>query len=310
MERYLTLPEDLPSRVRELALDLTAVQPTSHNCALAIESYLRTIPYTLDLPQPPPVRDLVDYYLFDLQRGFCDYSASAMVVLARAAGLPARLVIGYASGVYLPEEARFEVSAADAHAWPEIFFPGIGWIAFEPTGGRPPIVQSSSASDSQAELERTAPKLPFINWEFDIWKLVLISLITIPLITTFVFGLILFDTWWLRRQSPSRAAYLIYRRLLLAGKRSLVKFMPGTTPNEFVDELSQQLINALSIEYPPLVDTMTKRTREIGAIYSQSIYSANKPGAAEKSEIIRSWTSLRYKMVRYMLRSSRHSNKK
>ena len=304
MERYLTLPENLPSRVRELALDLTAVQPTPYDRALAIESYLRTIPYTLELPQPPPVSDLVDYYIFDLQRGFCDYSASAMVVLARAARLPARLVIGYASGVYLPEEARFEVSAANAHAWPEIFFPEIGWVAFEPTGGRPPINRITAASDNQAALEPSTALFPNIRWEFNIRRVVTISLITITLSAIFVFGLTLFDTWWLRRQSPSRAAYLIYRRLRLAGKRSLVKLKPGTTPNEFVDELSQQLINALSIEYPPLVDTLTKRMREIGAIYSQSIYSAHKPGAAEKSEIIRSWISLRYKMVRFLLRNN------
>jgi len=305
LERYRALPEELPSRVRELALDITAVQPTSFDRALAIESYLRTIPYTLDLPRPPPVSDLVDYYLFDLQRGFCDYSASAMVVLARAAGLPARLVIGYASGVYLPEEARFEVSAADAHAWPEIFFPEIGWVAFEPTGGRPAIVRASAPTDNQAALERTAPILPSIDWEYDIRRLVIFGLITITLITIFVLGFFMFDTWFLKHQSPNQAVHLIYRRLFLIGKWRLEKFMPGTTPNEFVDTLSQQLIKTLAIEYSPIADTTTERMRKIGAIYSRSIYSAHTSGDEQKSEIIRSWIGLRYKLVRFLLNTWR-----
>ncbi len=70
-----------------------------------------------------------------------------MVVLARAAGLPARLVIGYATGTYDEAHQRFVVTEADAHSWPEIYFPGYGWIRFEPTGGgliltalhRPPV---------------------------------------------------------------------------------------------------------------------------------------------------------------------------
>ena len=137
--RYLTLPDELPYRVRQLALDLTAVQPNPYDRALAIEGYLREFPYTLNLPAPPANRDVVDYFLFDLKKGYCDYYASAMVVLARAAGLPARLVVGYNSGLYDPQQANYKVTEADAHAWAEVYFPGYGWVEFEPTGGRPPI---------------------------------------------------------------------------------------------------------------------------------------------------------------------------
>ncbi len=305
LDSYLSLPDGLPSRVRELALDITAVQPTSFDRALAIESYLRTIPYTLDLPQPPPVSDLVDYYLFDLQRGFCDYSASAMVVLARAAGLPARLVIGYASGEYLPEEARFEVSAADAHAWPEIFFPEIGWVAFEPTGGRPPILRTSVPNDNQEALEQTTATFPGIDWRSYFRILVMIPVISIALIVLFILGLIVVDTWWLRRQTPSQAIHLIYRRLLLVAKRRLVKIMPGTTPKELVNELNQLLITGLAIEYPLLVETLTKNMQKIGAIYSQSIYSVHNPGKAEQADIIQIWVGLRYKLVRFLLNTWR-----
>jgi transglutaminase-like putative cysteine protease len=81
--------------VLALARDLTATEPTPFDRARAIEAYLRTYPYTLDLPSPKLDRDVVDYFLFDLRQGYCDYYATSMVVLARAAGLPARLAVGY-----------------------------------------------------------------------------------------------------------------------------------------------------------------------------------------------------------------------
>ncbi len=136
-EPYLQLPEDLPNRVRDLAFELTATEPTAYDRAKAIEQYLRAFPYALDVEMPPYGRDIADYFLFELQEGYCDYYATSMVVLARAAGLPARLVIGYASGSYNPESGRYIVTEADAHAWPEIYFSGIGWVEFEPTGTYP-----------------------------------------------------------------------------------------------------------------------------------------------------------------------------
>jgi transglutaminase-like putative cysteine protease len=118
---------------------LTSAEPTPYDRARAIEQYLRTFPYSLDVPHPPPDQDLVDYFLNDLRKGYCDYYASAMVVLARAAGIPARLAIGYANGTYDLNSRRFLVTEADAHSWVEVFFPNIGWVAFEPTAGRPAL---------------------------------------------------------------------------------------------------------------------------------------------------------------------------
>ncbi|MCI0477867.1 MAG: hypothetical protein L0Y55_16620, partial [Anaerolineales bacterium] len=135
-ERYLVLPDDVPDRVLTLARDLTATAPTPYERARVLETCLRKFPYTLDVPAPPPQRDVVDYFLFDAKRGYCDYYATAMVVLARAAGLPARLVVGYASGFYNNATGRFVIVEADAHSWVEIYFPEYGWIEFEPTASR------------------------------------------------------------------------------------------------------------------------------------------------------------------------------
>ncbi|MCU0520540.1 MAG: transglutaminase domain-containing protein, partial [Anaerolineae bacterium] len=142
VSRYLQLPDTVPGRVLDLARDLTATQPTGYDQAVAIEQYLREFEYTLDVPKPGLSDDIADYFLFELQRGYCDYYATSMVVLARAVGLPARLVVGFVSGTYDPGQARYVVTEAEAHAWPEVYFPGYGWIEFEPTGGRPPIQRS------------------------------------------------------------------------------------------------------------------------------------------------------------------------
>jgi len=132
-ETYLQIPPEVPERVHELALNLTGQGATPFEKAKAIETYLRQFEYTLDIPAPPEDRDLVDYFLFDLQKGYCDYYASAMVILARAAGLPARLAVGYSTGSYDYTRQVFVVSEANAHAWPEIYLEPVGWVPFEPT---------------------------------------------------------------------------------------------------------------------------------------------------------------------------------
>jgi hypothetical protein len=86
--RYLVLPDSIPERVLILARDLTAAQPTPYDRVRAIESYLRAYPYSLDLPAPPYQQDIVDYFLFDLKKGYCDYYATAMTVMARHAVAP------------------------------------------------------------------------------------------------------------------------------------------------------------------------------------------------------------------------------
>ncbi len=130
--RYTALPPDVPRRVTELASQVAGVAPTPYDQARAIESFLHQFPYSLDIGRPPPDVDIVDYFLFDLQTGFCDYYASAMVVMARAVGLPARLGVGFrqqpadATGVQT-------IRQIDAHSWAEIYFAGYGWVEFEPT---------------------------------------------------------------------------------------------------------------------------------------------------------------------------------
>lgn len=105
-----------------------------YDAAEAIQDYLRShLTYREDIAAPPPDADAVDYFLFESRAGYCDYFASAMVVLLRTQGIPARLVRGYASGRYNAESKTYVVTADLAHSWVEVYFPGYGWQRFEPT---------------------------------------------------------------------------------------------------------------------------------------------------------------------------------
>jgi transglutaminase-like putative cysteine protease len=128
--RYLALPKNLPPRIAELTKSITKDAASPYEEALAIEAYLRTFPYALDVPATPPGRDFADYYLFDLQRVYCAYSATAMAVMLRTVGISSRWVQGF---VVEPGKRETEVPFGNAHAWVEAYFPGYGWATFDPT---------------------------------------------------------------------------------------------------------------------------------------------------------------------------------
>ncbi|MEI7027031.1 DUF4129 domain-containing transglutaminase family protein [Paenibacillus sp. y28] len=159
-EVHLQLPAGLPERVRQLASEITGGADGELDQAFAISRYLRAhYRYSLDEPGYPPGNgDFADYFLFEQQVGYCDHFSTAMTVLLRAAGIPARWVKGFAPGEvqqesswmlgYGQEAAVFggeqdggqavqtvTIRNSDAHSWVEAFIPGAGWVGFEPTPG-------------------------------------------------------------------------------------------------------------------------------------------------------------------------------
>jgi hypothetical protein len=125
---------------------LTASATTPYAQAKAIESYLRTLSYNDAIPAPPAGRDPLEYFLFDLRQGYCDYYATAMATMLRVVGVPARAVSGYAEGTFDPEKGLYLVTERDAHTWVEVFFPEYGWIEFEPTAGESSLERPSGAA--------------------------------------------------------------------------------------------------------------------------------------------------------------------
>jgi transglutaminase-like putative cysteine protease len=169
---YLQLPDSLPERVRKLAAKVTEQANNPYDKAKALQTYLSSsFPYT-NAPDVSKGRsaDFVDRFLFEIQEGYCDYYSTAMVVMSRSIGLPARWVKGYVPGQsdiemiyrqYLPGEAMdlngpgtYTVRNSDAHSWVEVYFEGYGWIPFEPTSGFTlPIVQLENEAEVALPLD-------------------------------------------------------------------------------------------------------------------------------------------------------------
>lgn len=141
LDRYLQLPDTLPQRVRDLAVEITTDQESVYDQAKAIEQYFRTNGFVYsqnNVAIPEDDTDYVDQFLFDTKVGYCDNFSSSMVVLLRSAGIPARWVKGFAPGEVIETENGeqvFQVTNNNAHSWVEAYLPGIGWMNFEPTIG-------------------------------------------------------------------------------------------------------------------------------------------------------------------------------
>ncbi|HEX8966666.1 MAG TPA: transglutaminase domain-containing protein, partial [Chloroflexota bacterium] len=147
-QRYLQLPRSLPRRVVDLAHQATTGAASAYDRAAALEGYLRdNFTYTTHVANVPPEQDWVDYFLFDSKQGYCDYFATAMVVMLRAEGVPARVASGFAPGEFDPTTGVSIVRENHAHSWVEAYFPRYGWITFEPSSIRPipPRVEEAPA---------------------------------------------------------------------------------------------------------------------------------------------------------------------
>lgn len=151
IDRYTQLPADFSPRIRELAQEIAGDLPTHYDQVIAVTHWLRqNITYTTSLPELPIGVDLMEWFLFDLRQGFCNYYATAQVLMLRSLGIPARMVVGYAQGTWVVETESYHVAGRDYHAWPEVYFPTIGWVPFEPTAGQPSLEYPVDAATGSA----------------------------------------------------------------------------------------------------------------------------------------------------------------
>jgi hypothetical protein len=294
----LALPDGVPDRVLALARDLTATELTPYDRALAIEDYLRGFPYTLDLPAPPVDQDVADYFLFDLQQGYCDYYATAMTVLARAAGLPARLVTGYVSGTYEGTKARYVVTEGDAHSWVEIYFPGYGWIEFEPTAGRPAIERPADVSlEVPPELDTPLEPITARRARADLalWLGTGGGLFLLAVGSTAVWSIV--DGWRLRRLFPADAVINLHRRLYRYGRWLGVLSQKGDTLHEFAALFVSRVAylaktrrwGTVLLSVPAEIDWLTD-------LCVRALYSLHQPEPVEQEQAIRTWQRLRKRL--------------
>jgi hypothetical protein len=134
---YLQLPPRVDRRVEELAQQITVGAGSDFEKASAIELYLRTrYGYSLQMATTPPP-DPLAYFLFERKEGHCEYFASAMAVMLRTLGIPARMVNGFRGGEYNDLTGSYIVRGRDAHSWVEAYIPGYAWVSFDPTPADP-----------------------------------------------------------------------------------------------------------------------------------------------------------------------------
>ena len=299
--RYLRLNESVPDRVIALSRELTATAPTPYDRAVAIESYLRGFEYSLEISAPPPNRDIADYFLFDLQKGYCDYYATSMVVLARAAGLPARLVIGYHTGKYNAELDAYLVSEAEAHSWPEIYFPEYGWVEFEPTAGRPELDRDETLpfappldAEIPVELQQTEPAVNLVKLLKSGSRFLLVGLLG-----AIVVGVIwtLAKAFRARRLPSSTVISSIFMDLRSQAVALGMSNGSGTTPSELSHSFGSGLSTlARESRTTRFLDSAQQEIEQIVDTFIRASYTQYQLTQHDRTQALALWRRLRWRL--------------
>jgi transglutaminase-like putative cysteine protease len=273
--------------------------------AKAIESWFLAkgnFTYTLKPPPAPQGVRPLDYFLFQSHRGYCQDFATAMAVMLRELGIPSRLMSGFGLGAYDDRTHRYLVSTTDAHTWVEVYFPGYGWIPFEPTPDNLnfPVVRPLNASSSvpagsssgaavsrppNARLNElsqdggSAPGPSLVTVEKQL-ALVVAGILLLLLVA----GLLLLR-WVMAPADIPR----IWRRLLFLGDRLAVPRNPGDTPSEFGERLSTAI--------PELAPEL----RTLASLYTRARFRRGGLSGLERVEVRRSWQRVRRRYAGLLL---------
>jgi transglutaminase-like putative cysteine protease len=296
-EQYLALPQSVPERVHQLAREIVAAKPNPYDKAKAIENYLRTYPYDLEVSAPPENQDVADYFLFDLKRGYCDYYATAMVVLARSSGIPARFVSGYSPGYYDAPNARYVVRELNAHSWVEVYFPEIGWVEFEPTASEPEIErQPDEITASLPPSEDSTASALLNQYRFKITLLWASPILAILFLSLGYF--IFIERWLFLRLVPAAAIERIYQNLYVLGRPLAGKRRQAETAYEFTDRLIHKIDQTKKISRLANFFSDSENDVELLTnIYYASLFSRHQTEKADAIRALKTWKRLRIRII-------------
>lgn len=290
LARYTRLPGSIPQRVLDLAAEIAGGQRNPYDQARAIEQFLRQYPYSLDVETPPREADPVDNFLFEQRAGYCDFYASAMVVLARAVGLPARLAVGYLAQP-IDENGIQTVYQINGHSWAEVYFAEYGWVEFEPTAAFATPHGPQFSTDQTPELGTQIPdfadpaslEIPPIPEPVD----------ERPFPWTLLFALVaaagFIRWWWQRGQLPAGADAVIwsYGRLQQTAVQLGQASQPSQTPQEFLAALQTYLSHfSQSPRLVRRIEQLQPHLTQLTSLYIRRRYA----GDAESGQI-KAWQS-------------------
>ena len=315
--RYTQLPPDMPPRVAALASEVTAGAETPYDQAVAMEQYLKNnFVYNLDIDPPPFGADGVDHFLFDSRQGYSEYFGSAMTVLMRSLGVPSRMTTGYTTGHSLDASNLYMVSDHHSHGWTEVYFPGYGWIPFEPTPGkeipvaiapekaRPGAIAdgSSDAGDLPCEIEEDCEDFESLFDDEELAGTIGTTAqwtetvrVALPWLigggaAALLLALAALGIWrWLL--ATPRNVTGAYRRLLRLGAIAAFPMREHQTPHQWGARLGVAM---------PQQQAAIQR---IVNAYTRQTYSGHTPADADEAPgIAEAWRSLRFPLALYALR--------
>ncbi len=257
---YTQLPK-LDPRIAALAQSITRGKTTMYDKVSALESYLRShYTYNVNIHRPSS-EEGVAWFLFDNPNhdGFCNYFSSAMTVMARSLGIPARVAVGYTHGTYDEKSKQNIIRGADAHSWTQVYFAGYGWINFEPSASfatftRPlpsqfPSVGAGAGGGTNDGATSPINRNRRLNPgdigdnggnNTGIGSTMGPSLGTVlgSFILLILFAVLLFSLWWRRLFRNYGLSAQLYGRVCTLAEWAGIKVQPAQTPYEYMQEVA------------------------------------------------------------------------
>jgi transglutaminase-like putative cysteine protease len=252
-DAYLQLPQ-LSPRVRTLAADVTSRAATTYDKARAIEEWLLDNTSVTDSAKAVPAgTDPLEAFLFDDRAGPPERASTSFAVMLRALGIPARMAVGFLPGRWSTSDRQFVVRASDSYAWVEVWFPGVGWQRFDPSGKAPdPVARHDSVWDRLWRfLRRLWPLLVLVGLVVGAWAARRAL------------------RWW-RRRSALPWSTTFFARMERAGAARGRPRRPEETPMEYADGLAQSVLP-------------DPRLLEVGELVTVAAWSRHEPAAADRA---------------------------
>ena len=301
---YLQLPDSLPERLKRFADVLTDGMETPYEKVTAIKRFLNSLRYNRAAKLPPEGVECVDYFIFEQQEGDCVNFASAMAVMLRSVDVPARLCTGYLRGEWHKDTGQLLLRARHYHAWPEVYFPGYGWVELEATPTAEDDLIIASGSDSQLDYDEWLEEELFdvggdegvlggtssVRPKIDIPLLMINSLLFVILVAGLIFRR------WLRQFRGAERAYEAYARMCFLA--SLIRSGPRAQETPF------EYCARLSLVFPLQAEAISN----IGQAYIETQYSPRRElESYQKTQLQKSWELVYRVLIKRLWRLRRGS---
>lgn len=264
-ETNTRLPEGGNSTLQSIAEDVTQGMSTQYDKVKALETYLRSdFEYSLTPPRTPPDTDAVTFFLTQSKVGYCQAFASAMAVLCRELNIPARLATGFATGT--PGTDRSQEGATiwtlrerDLHAWTEVYFPGYGWITFDPTSSR---VANASWGNEAREYLRSLMAGATARTAGPLLIVMLLAGLSLYMVKSFAWEPLRSSAWWKAQRSELRPrGYTLEERWDAAyarASRCVHRRAGAKLPHETAHEYAANAKSRLSPDVAAALDRLTQ----------------------------------------------------